>query len=82
MARRSMLSGLKSELLCEFHCQRTRLSSLKSELLCDLHYSSNVVVDYFLVVVPSSESLEIPIVRFLVTCARETLINEWSISME
>jgi hypothetical protein len=54
----------------------TRLSGLKSALLCELH---KVVAGYFTDIFPSSESLEFPVVRFLVTCARETLINKWNI---
>jgi hypothetical protein len=37
---------------------------------------------YFTSSFPSSESLEFPVVRFLVTCARETLINEWCSLMD
>jgi hypothetical protein len=36
-----------------------------------------VFVVVFLVVFLAVSSLEFPVERFLVTCARETLINEW-----
>ena len=36
-----------------------------------------MVVVVFLVVFLATSSLEFPDERFLVTCARETLINEW-----
>jgi hypothetical protein len=42
-----------------------------------LHWSNKLVVVVFLVVFLAVSSLEFPVVRFLVTYARETLINEW-----
>jgi hypothetical protein len=37
----------------------------------------SLLLFFFLVVFLAVSSLEFPVVRFLVTCARETLINEW-----
>jgi hypothetical protein len=66
----------------DLNFQRNRLSSLKSELMHELHRRNKVLNVFFPGSFPSNESLEIPVVRFPVTCARETLINEWCIPMD
>ena len=58
-------------------CRRTKLSRLKSELMCQLRRSSKHVAFVFLVLFLAVSSLEFPVEKFLATCARETLINEW-----
>jgi hypothetical protein len=50
------------------------LSILKSELQSELHCNNKCL---FLVVFLEVSSLEFPAEGFLVTCSRETLINEW-----
>jgi hypothetical protein len=54
------------------------LSGLKSELLCDFHCNSKSLL-LFVGGFPGSKFLEFPYKRFLVTSAKETLINELNI---
>jgi hypothetical protein len=42
----------------------------------------NKTASYFLVVLPNSESLEFPVLRFPMTRVRDILINEWCIPMD
>jgi hypothetical protein len=53
------------------------LSGLKSELLGELHCINKCLLLFLLVFFLAVSSLEFPAERFLATCARETLINEW-----
>jgi hypothetical protein len=61
----------------EDEIEESRLSGLKSELLVSCTKTTSVCC-WFVGSFPSSESsLEFPAERFLVTCARETPVNEW-----
>jgi hypothetical protein len=63
----------------ELENQRDRLSGLKSELLSEFHCNNKCLLLVLLIVFLATSSLEFPAERFLVTYARETLINEWHI---
>jgi hypothetical protein len=50
---------------------------MKSELLGELHCNNKSLLMFVGKFFIEASSLEFPAERFLVTCARETLINEW-----
>jgi hypothetical protein len=49
---------------------------VKSEILCEFHCNNKCLL-FFLLVFLVVSSLEFPAERFLVSCARETMISEW-----
>jgi hypothetical protein len=57
--------------------QRSIFSCLNNGLLCEFHCKNKLLLLFFVVVFLALSSLEFPNSDIPVTCARETLINEW-----